>query len=77
MWKPYVSSHVEKILRLSIQVRIFPGSECVARTPPIAALLSPWPDALRLSMTRTFRPLCASAQADGFPTLPEPTTMTS
>ncbi len=77
MWKPYVSSQVEKIFRLSIQVEILPGSEWVARTPPMAALLSPWPEAGRRSITSTLRPAWARKQAAGLPTLPEPTTMAS
>jgi hypothetical protein len=49
----------------------------LSRTPPIAALLSPCPEALLRSITRTFSPSCARKQAVGFPTLPEPPTMTS
>ena len=43
MLSPCVFSHVEKIFSESRQRRIFPGWECVARMPPMAHLLLPWP----------------------------------
>jgi hypothetical protein len=77
MSKPCVSFQVEKVRIESRQSRIFAGEECVARRPPIAALLLPCPAEANWSRQRTFIPLAASSIAVGMPTLPAPTTTTS
>jgi len=53
---PVVSFQWVKMSRLCWAIWILAGSEWVARTPPIAALFCPWPDAGSSSRTRTRSP---------------------
>ncbi len=43
MLSPWDASHVEKTRSESRHSWIFANDECVARMPPMAALLLPWP----------------------------------
>ena len=77
MSSPCSSFQVERIWIERMQVRIFPGAECVARTPPMACLFSPWPGEACWSTTSVRSPRAPSAMAVGMPTDPAPTTIAS
>ena len=77
MPKPCSSSQLEKVLRLSRQSLILAGEEWVARMPPMAHLLDPWPGEANWSRQSTFMPFSARYIAVGMPTLPAPMTMAS